>query len=196
MYILLDAEGFIFLCINIYSYHIYSYHLKSPHSTAMTFKRKFYGKTRAAAYLKVTSEGKGYREVAKNLKISVPSVHRCYKERMGQKKNFTVGKRGRPRTILHQDTAQFIRTFRKLRDDGQNRTVKTVIIESGLTRGNYRPFVRLLNTAGHKKLSIQEGQIHKKSSHQTITSVSTFKEFTLDQGILGSIRNFLRNCNI
>ena len=132
----------------------------------MTFKRKLCRKTGALAYLKVTSEGKSYREVTKSLKISVSSVHRCCKEGMGQKKNVKIGKRGRPRTILNRDAAQFIRTFRKLRDDGKNPTAKPVRVESGMTRGSYRSFVRLLNTSGCKKLQPRKtGLLSKKDKY-------------------------------
>ena len=64
---------------------------------------------------------------------------------------FKGGKRERPQAILNRDAAQFSGTFRKLRDDGQNPTVITVMVENGMTRGSYRSFVRLLVTAGYKK---------------------------------------------
>ena len=148
----------------------------------MTFNRKLSGKTRALAYLKVTSEGKSHREVANNLQISVSSVHRCCKEGMGQKKDVKVGKRGRPRTILNRDAAQFMRTFQQIRDDGQNHTVKTVMVGSGMTRGSYRSFVHLLTTAGYKKLQPRKkGLLSKKDKYmRKVFAKQSLSPFTDD----------------
>ena len=101
---------------------------------------------------------------------------------MGQKKDVKVGKRGRPRTILNRDAALFMRTFRKLRDDGQNPTVKTVMVESGMTRGSYRSFVRLLNTAGYKKLPPRKkGLLSKKDKYmRKVFAKQSLSQFTDD----------------
>ena len=100
---------------------------------------------------------------------------------MGQK-DVKVGKRGRPRIILNRDAAQFIRTFRKLRDDGQNPTVKTVMEESGMTRGSYRSFVRVLNTAGYKKLQPRKkGLLSKKDKYmRKVFAKQSLSQFTDD----------------
>ena len=118
----------------------------------MTFRRKINAKTRALASLMVTTGHNSYRKVGKILKISASSVHRCCKEGVEENRREINRRLGRPRIISKRDAAHFIRTFKKLRNTGQNPTVKHVMMESGISRGSYRSYVRVLNTAGYKTL--------------------------------------------
>ena len=116
----------------------------------MTFRRKINAETRALASLMVITGHNSYRKVGKFLKISASSVHRCCKEGVEKNRRKTNGRLGKPRMISKRDAAHFIRTCKKLRDNGQNPTVGHVIMESGISRGSYRSYVRVMNTAEYK----------------------------------------------
>ena len=117
-------------------------------SRRMTFKREINAKTRALASLMVTTGHNSYRKVGKILKISASSVHRACKEGVEKNRRRTNGRLGKLRILSKRDAAHFIRTCKKLRDNSQNPTVKHVIMESGISRGKYRSYVHVMNTAG------------------------------------------------
>ncbi len=122
----------------------------------MTFTKKICAKTRALAYLMVVVEGRSYRETAKMLNVSISSVHRCCKEESRMEGGNACGSkpetRGRPRVISHREEARFMRTFRKMRMEGKNPTVKEVMTATPTSKGSYPTYVRILNKAGYKKL--------------------------------------------
>ena len=118
----------------------------------MIFRRKINAKTRALASLMVTTGHNSYRKVGKILKISALLVHCCCKEGVEENRRERNCWLGRPRIISKRDAAHFIRKFKKLQDNGQNQTVKNIMMESGISRGSYRSYVHLMNTAGYKTL--------------------------------------------
>ena len=121
-------------------------------SRRKTFRRKINAKTRALASLMVTTGHNSCRKGGKILKISASSVHCCCKEVVEENRREINCRLGRQRIISKQDAAHFIRTFKKLRNNGQNPTVKYVMMESSISRGSYISYVHVMNTAGYKTL--------------------------------------------
>ena len=116
----------------------------------MTFRRKINAKTRTLASLMVTTGHNSYKKVGKILKMSASSVHRCCKEGVEKGRRKRNGRLGRPKIISKRDSAHCIRPFEKLQDNGQNPTVKHVMMESSISRGSYRSYVRVMNIAEYE----------------------------------------------
>ena len=148
----------------------------------MTFKRKICAKTRALAYVMVLEEGKSYRKTAALLNISPSSVYRCCKEGVTledkKKGKRTIDTRGRPKILSTRDVSHFLRTFKSMRNNGQNPTVKEIMNEAGIRKGSYRTYIRILNDAGYKKLQPRKkGLLSKKDmKNRKVFAIKALKE--------------------
>ena len=121
----------------------------------MTFKRKISEKVRALAYLTSLQRRGSYRQTAALRNISPSSVYRCYKEGVNidkkERSRKSIDTRVRPKILSDRDVCYFLRTFRTMRKDGKNPTVKDIMNEAKRTKGSYRTYTRILNDAGYRK---------------------------------------------
>ena len=147
----------------------------------MTFKRKICAKTRALAYVMVL-EGKRYRKTAALLNISPSSVYRCCKEGVDledkKKDKRTLDTRGRPKILSTRDVSHFLRTFKSMRNNGKNPTVKEIMNEAGIRKGSYRTYICILNDAWYKKLQPRKkGLLSKKDmKNRKVFAIKALKE--------------------
>ena len=116
----------------------------------MVFRGKISSKTRAYAYYLRAKGFLSYREISKKCNVSASSAVRICKEAVEKKDQRK--RTGQLPIMSRREKKRFIRTFKKLRDENPNVTVRDVANKCRAVNVSYRTLVRVLNQHGYRYL--------------------------------------------